>query len=303
LTLSTLFVVQVLSLLAGLAVAAYQDWTIREVGDRVWQAMGLFGALVGFVLFWPDPLNLLLWAVVSLWALEHLFPWDVRFERRDERLPGAIEIVVYVAAAATLVGSAVLFGVGGSGVPIALLAVGASIVMARALFEVGVLYGGADAKALIAIAILLPLDPIPLWSPAVVQPLLSLYPFAVTVLVDAALLAAVVPIGIAVRNLSRGEFAFPRGFTGYTIPVDELPDRFVWIKDPTFSRPGPNDEPEPETTEEDRELRWRQAEELRKEGVRRVWVTPQLPFILWIAAGVVAALVAGNLIFDLAASL
>jgi preflagellin peptidase FlaK len=300
---TALFALRVVVLLSGLGLAAYQDWKIREVRDGAWQAMGLIAAAVGFAEFWHDPLAVALWALVSVWALEHLFPWDAPLEHYSERLPGWIEIAVYVGVLATIIACAVEFGVGGSGVPIEVIAVAAAILLARGLFEIGVLYGGADAKALMIAGLLLPIDPSPLWSPPVAAALLAYYPFALTVLIDAALFAVVVPIAIAIRNASAHEFTFPRGFTGYTIPVAELPERYVWIKDPTFSGVGSDDEPEPQTTEEDRALRQRQADELGKQGVTRVWVTPQLPFILWILAGTVAALIAGNLIFDLLTAL
>jgi archaeal preflagellin peptidase FlaK len=298
-----LFAVRVAVLLFGLGFAAYMDWKVREVEDGVWQAMGLIGAGAGVVAFWGNPLALVLWALVSLWALEHLFPWDSSVERYSDRLPGWIELGVYVAVLGTVIGCAIDFGVGGSGVPVAVIGVAGAILLARGLFEIGVLYGGADAKALMIAGLLLPLDPSPIWSPPAAVALLAYYPFALTVLIDAALFAVVVPIAIAIRNVSAHEFTFPRGFTGYTIPVAELPERYVWIKDPTFSGSTSEDEPEPQTTEEDRALRQRQADELSKQGVQRIWVTPQLPFILWILAGAVAALVAGNLIFDLLTAL
>lgn len=298
-----LFTVEVLILLGGFGFAAYQDWKIREVADEVWQGMAVLGAVVGFLAFLGNSLALLLWALVSLWVWEHLFPWDALFEKRSERLPGAIEIGIYVGVPTILIVCAAVFGVSNSGVPVAILAAAVSILLARGLFEVGVLYGGADAKALMVAGLLLPLDPTPLWSPPAITPLLAYYPFALTLLIDAALFAVVVPIAIALRNLSVGEFTFPRGFTGYTIPVEELPNRFVWIKDPTFNGYPTSDGPEPQTAGEDRELRQRQANELAKQGVNRVWVTPQLPFILWISAGTVSALVAGNLVFDLVAAL
>ena len=289
-------------LVSGLVLASYQDLKDREVSDGVWQALGLVGAAVGVVALWGNPLAVALWVLVSLWALEHLFAWDTPLERISERLPGWIEVGVYVGVLAAIIVCAVEFGVGGSGVPIAIIGVAGAILLARGLFEVGVLYGGADAKALMIAGLLIPIDAAPLWSPPVASALLAYYPYAITVLIDAALFAIVVPIAIAVRNVSTHEFEFPRGFTGYTIPVDELPRRYVWIKDPMFS--GNSDEdPEPQTTEEDRALRQRQAEELTKKGVTRVWVTPQLPFILWILAGTVAALVAGNLLFDLISAL
>jgi archaeal preflagellin peptidase FlaK len=300
---TALFALRVGVLLGGLGIAGYQDWKIREVGDGLWQGMGLIGTAVGFWAFWGNPLALGLWILVSVWALEHLFAWDTPFERYSNRLAGWIEIAIYVVVLGTVVFAAVKYGVGGTGVPIAILAVAASILLARGLFEIGVLYGGADAKALMIAGLLLPIDSTPLWSPPVAAALLAYYPFTLTVLIDAALFAVVVPIAIAIRNLSAHEFAFPRGFTGYTIPVEELPERYVWIKDPTFGGSPSEDEPEPETTEEDRALRQRQADELAKQGVKRVWVTPQLPFILWILAGALAALVAGNLVFDLITAL
>ena len=300
---TALFAIRVVVLLSGLGFAAYQDWEIREVGDALWQGMGLVGAAVGFWAFWGEPLALVLWLLVSLWALEHLFAWDTPLDRYSEQLPGWIEIGVYVGVLAVVVAASVEYGVGGSGVPIAILAVAASILLARGLFEIGVLYGGADAKALMIAGLLLPVDSSPLWAPPIAAALLAYYPFALTVLIDAALFAVVVPIAIAIRNLHAHEFSFPRGFTGYTIPVSELPDRYVWIKDPTFNGTPTEDEAEPQTTEEDRALRQRQAEELAKQGVKRVWVTPQLPFIIWILAGAVAALLLGNVVFDLITAL
>ena len=300
---TVLFVLRVVVLLGGLGFAAYGDWKIREVDDGVWQATGLVGAAAGFLTVWGHPLGVVLWVLVSVWALEHLFAWDTPLERFSERVPGWIELGVYAGVLTTIIVCAVHFGVGASGVPIEVIGVAAAILLARGLFEIGVLYGGADAKALMVAGLLLPVDPTPLWSPPAAAVLLGYYPFALTVLIDAALFAVVVPIAIAVRNLSAHEFTFPRGFTGYTIPVAELPERYVWVKDPTFSGGGTENEPEPQTTEEDRALRQRQADELAKQGLKRVWVTPQLPFILWILAGTLAALAAGNLVFDILTAL
>lgn len=300
---TALFALRVGVLVGGFALASYQDLRVREVGDGLWQGMGLIGAAVGVYEFWDNPLALALWILVSLWVLEHLFPWDRPLEGSDERIPGWIELGFYGAVLATVVASSLEFGIGSGGVPVAIIGVVGAVLLARALFEVGVLYGGADAKALMIAGLVLPLDATPLWSPAAAAGLLAYYPFAVTVLIDAALFAIVVPVAIAARNVSAGEFTFSRGFTGYHIPVRELPDRFVWIKDPTFAGAGTEEAPEPETTEEDRIVRQRQADELLKQGVERVWVTPQLPFILWIFAGTIAALTVGNLVFDLLAAL
>jgi prepilin signal peptidase PulO-like enzyme (type II secretory pathway) len=132
--------------------------------------------------------------------------------------------------------------------------------------------------------ILVPFFPHPILSlPTSATLILSALPFSLTVVVDAALLSIVVPIYLGLRNVARGEFELARGFTGFRIPAAE--------------------EAEVETSEEDRALRQRQAEQLTALGVDRVWVTPQLPFLLFLAMGAGAALVAGNLLVDILALL
>jgi hypothetical protein len=130
-----------------------------------------------------------------------------------------------------------------------------------------------------------------------VSDLLTFFPYPINLLMDAALLSIVIPLGIGIRNVLRGEFRFPGGFSGYTIAVRELPDKFVWLKDP-LSAEGRREIPA-ETSEDDRRERVRAAQELEAQGVTRVWVTPQIPFLVLMAAGAVVALLAGNLVLDL----
>jgi hypothetical protein len=115
---------------------------------------------------------------------------------------------------------------------------------------------------------------------------------------NAARLSLAVAGAVAVRNAARGEFELWRGFTGYSIPVAELPRRFVWVRDPSFGD-ARREEGEIEASEDDRRRRVEIARELADRGVRRIWVTPQIPFLVVMAVGAVAALVAGNLVVDL----
>lgn len=290
-------------LVGGLAFGAYADLKWREVSDRLWIGLGVAGGVLGlFDALAHATTDALLWLVVTAFVLEHLVPWDVALARRSENLPGLVEIAVYVGVGALLAGVGLERGVGPGALPITVIAVYVSVVFARALFEVGVLYGGADAKALMVAGLLVPIDAVPLLAlPASAASILALYPFTISLLMDAAIFSAGVPVYLALLNAARGEFEFPRAFVGYRLDVAELGKRFVWLKDPTF---GSDPEEEAvETSEDDRALRARQQAELEARGVRRVWVTPQLPFIVFLAAGTVAALLAGNLVFDLAALL
>jgi archaeal preflagellin peptidase FlaK len=290
-------------LLGGFGFAAVADLRDREVTDRLWQLLGILGIALGVTALAPGgSVGVVLWLVVGGFTLQHMFPWDDALGERSERFADLIEMAVY-GGVIVVVGLAVWrVGVGATGVPIPVLALLLTVIFARALFELGVLYGGADAKALMVAGLLVPVFASPLLaqSPSVTA-LLAVFPFPVNLLMDAALISVGIPIGIGILNASRGEFRFPRGFSGYTIPVRELPDRFVWLKDP-LSAEG-RGQGSAETSEEDRLERVRAAEELNARGVERVWVTPQIPFLVLMAAGAVAALLAGNLVLDILARL
>lgn len=289
-------------LLVVLGLGAYWDFRNREVDDGLWVLAGVLGAALGAVIEWPHgPESFLLWLLVSGFVLEHVLPWDVPLERVSESLPGIVEAGIYAAVGIVVVAVGVTQGLGPTGLPLTTAAVFLSVLIARALFEFGVLYGGADAKAIMVAGLILPLDSVPLLGlPSSAVSILRVYPFTLTLLMDAALFAAVIPIALAVRNLRQGSFDGARSFTGYRLPVAELPRRFVWLRDPTFHL---DPETDVETTEQDIALRTKQAADLASKGVHEVWVTPQLPFIVFLWAGATAAVVAGNLLFDLFALL
>ncbi len=292
---------EVAVLVVGFAYAAVADWREREVTDRLWQGMGVIGVALGSVAVAPGgawPLGL--WLIVGALVLEHLVAWDDALGESLDRYADLIEGVAYAIVTALVIAAAIELGVGPSGVPVPVVAVLATVLFARGLFELGILYGGADAKALMIAGVVLPIFAAPLLTPdARALQLLTIVPFSVNLLMDAALLSIAIPIGLGVRNAARGEFSFPRGFSGYRIPVQELPQRFVWLKDP-LAGDDPGDR-EAETSEEDRQERTRLAAVLEAKGVDRVWVTPQIPFLVVMAFGAIAALLAGNLLLDLLA--
>jgi preflagellin peptidase FlaK len=275
------------------------DLREREVSDRLWQTLGFLGVGLGAIALAPGgATGVVLWLIVGGFTLEHLFPWDDLLGADSERLADFIEGIVYIFVVLAVVLATWSRGVGASAVPVAVIALLVTVLFARGLFELGVLYGGADAKALMIAGVLVPLFASPVLSQSpVLSELLAVLPFPVNLLMDAALLAVVIPIGIAVRNVARAEFRFPAGFAGYTIAVRDLPNQFVWLKDP-LSKEG-RSEVAAETSEDDRQERIRAARELEAQGVERVWVTPQIPFLMLMAAGAVAALLAGNLVLDI----
>ena len=92
------------------------------------------------------------------------------------------------------------------------------------LFQIGLIFGGADAKALMAIAILAPIQPeigqLPLWN--------TLMPFSFVIFFNSLLLFLAIPICIFIFNLTRKDIKFPHSFLGYKMDIKEAKKKFVW---------------------------------------------------------------------------
>lgn len=172
------------------------------------------------------------------------------------------------------------------------------------LFRLG-LFGAADAKALICIALLFPTQPgftilshhFPLFDASV--PLA--FPFALVMFLNAAVLALAVPISLFFRNLhSLGPKEFARNaamcFVAYRVNIDGLRSvRFARLTHTYEERDGYLT----------RRYAWGgitlnsdtvqklQAYHKEEKVAAEVWVTPELPFMLFIALGFLACCLLG----------
>jgi len=171
-------------------------------------------------------------------------------------------------------------------------------------FRLG-LFGAADAKALICIALLFPTQPrfiifshnFPLFDASVP----AVFPFALTVLLNSAVLALAVPIFLFFRNLhSLGLKEFMRNaamcFVAYRVNIDELrSDGFARLTHTyeeidghvtrRYSLGG--------TTLNSNTVQQLKAHHEERKVAAGVWVTPELPFILFIAVGFLACCLLG----------
>lgn len=148
--------------------------------------------------------------------------------------------------------------------------------------------GGADAKALMSFAVLLPF-PLDLGALPVVP---SVFPGSVAVLADSMLAFLLVPLGFAAWNVAHGSFRFPHLLLGRSVPVADVGVGHDW----------------PMERVEDGRVRttWfahRRADDpealraaLAAAGRSRTWVTPKVPFMLPLLAGFVAAFVVGDVL-------
>ncbi len=194
-----------------------------------------------------------------------------------------------------------------------LISVAFTSVYAYVLFRLR-LFGGADAKALMVLSFTIPQYPLFFINGATLPILymkLGFLPvFAFTVLTNAVILTAVLPLWMLMKNLVRLGPSGLRGkwglaALGYPLKIEQLKKphlRLLYKYDEkdgkvttSFSRHG--DEVDDEAIH--RLSGW------HKKGLipRDVWVTPQLPVIIPITLGFITALIIGDFMLNIMAAL
>ncbi len=170
-------------------------------------------------------------------------------------------------------------------------------VLALALYKLN--FGGADIKAIFAIALLFPRYPKFACFPLAGIPPLEI--FVLSVVTNALILGISAPLTLFVANALRGNFS-PLMFLGIKVPADSLRNRkfFRLMHAP----------PAPTAKSAKCKYVWgglepseeylRQIEDAAKRGiVKEVWITPELPFVVFLTAGFFTASLLGDFIFML----
>jgi len=161
-----------------------------------------------------------------------------------------------------------------------------------------ILHGGADAKAVITLAILLPFYPdIPRltnWaiSPEVATGMEIFFPFTLIILLNASLIMLIFPVIHFFFNLYNRDIDVPKMFFGYKKKVSDVEDSFVWpmqyyedgiLKTELLPKSGTDE----------------RIRSLKDHGIEMVWVTPKIPFIVPIFVGFIISFLIGNPILHL----
>lgn len=157
------------------------------------------------------------------------------------------------------------------------------------------LYGGADAKGLMVLALLAPFP----FHPWLGDPLPVGLPPALDAITNGTFAVLAFPILTALLNLLRGNLAFPALLLGVPMALEEAEARHVW----------PMQAPQPDGTL--RWVYWQRAAASRPEayaalraaGVARVWATPKVPLMAFIALGWAVAAAWGNVALRLVLAL
>ncbi len=183
-------------------------------------------------------------------------------------------------------------------------------VLALALYKLN--FGGADIKAIFAIALLFPRYPKFACFPLAGIPPLEI--FVLSVVTNALILGISAPLTLFVANALRGNFS-PLMFLGFKVPADSLRNRrFFRLMHAPPAPPAPTAPTAPNAQSAKCKYVWgglepseeylRQIEDAAKRGiVKEVWITPELPFVVFLTAGFFTASLLGDFIFMLLSAL
>jgi archaeal preflagellin peptidase FlaK len=275
-----------------LFLAARSDWKTREASDLYWIVIGAVGMVFLAVQILNDGVNLLYLLILVPIGLFFL---DIFWERRGLFEDGInpVPLAMYVLGFAIL--GALIYQFNGDLYFWKLMIVPIMFLVFILLYQFDIIKGGADAKALIALAILFPLYPLLDSLPLIHLPYDAaqfVLPFPLLILFNAALLTIAVPVFLLFYNLFKRQVRFPAMLFGYKLPLAEARHKFVWpmeriengeLKFSVF--PKASEFPEAE------------FDQLAAAGLQEVWVTPKIPFLIPIAASLLFSVVIGNLLF------
>jgi preflagellin peptidase FlaK len=141
-------------------------------------------------------------------------------------------------------------------------------------------------------------DTLPLlYMPAELQ---LLFPFSLSVLINAAIITALLPIVFIIVSAVRGPLKFPEALFGYPMPLDEVESGQVWLmyeaeegSDKITRQVWPRRSPAAD------EARTRALELLRQQGEERVYVSPKIPFMVPMFVGLILTVIIGNIVMGL----
>lgn len=295
-----------------LAAAALFDLRTRHVRDPLWIALGSIGLglLALQLLVMGAYLNAWL-LVVSAAILFYAVFYGRPLLEEDGFHPRPLRILVLAAALAAFLAALLLpypviaisaaqqispFPSGAVDPFVELISMPILIVVYQGLYQVGLIRGGADAKGMIALTLLVPVypdaSPFPLLSPpaTVLRAMQVAFPFSLVAFVNAAILFLVVPIGYLIVNVIRGDLEWPQAFFGTKASLDSLPTH-SWL----MERVDAQGERVLVLFPSHRRDEAAEAAKLRAAGADRVWVQPKVPFLVPLLFGFLLAFLVGNL--------
>lgn len=314
---------------AFLLYAAILDVRTRRVPNRVWLVMGALGLILIHIHLLLEGCWYHHFIFLPLFTL-YTFPF-IELEEKPDLKDGIITPGMwYFQIICGLVGIAALVHYGGSGfMTMTLIGTSVFILLIFVMYFTGLIFGGADAKGMMAVTLFVPFHPSISFFPIYetdIQAIDLVFTFPVVVLTISVIVFAFMPVALGGLNLFRKDIGYPM-FFGYKLPLDEIPGKHIWLMERPVMKNGELDRLAglkivTFVGEAGGISDWLQGS-IRYDGIRievfpkkssagklndelaalermgkeRVWVTPKIPFMVAVLFGYVLAFLFGNVLF------
>jgi preflagellin peptidase FlaK len=278
-----------------LCYASYTDIKTRKVKNQVWMVMGLVGGIILLIQMLYEGVAweyYLIFVPVGVLFASMFMEHEPLYDSEEKKFNFKI-FVLYILGILALIYQ--FYSLAGETYFYQLLTIPVLIVFFFILYQFGAIHGGADAKALITLAIFVPFYPhffgfpvIQFTSDRVAEAMELFFPFAFLILMNSVLFVVWAFLAFLVFNAVRKDFGFPEMILGYKMDIVEVEKKFVWPMERIV-------EGErvivlfPKKKEDD------SLKKLKEEGVLRIWITPKIPFILFLTASFIISVFLGNL--------
>ncbi len=286
---------------AFLFYASYTDLKERRVRDIVWLVMGFTG---GVFLVLQMLLEKRAWEYylifipITILFASMFFEFKPLYDRKKKAINTKIIILFIIGITALIYQFNALSE---EGYFYRLLTIPILILVFYVFYQVSILHGGADAKALMTLAIFVPFYPkfldfpiIQIGPERVSDTVELMFPFAFLVLMNGVIFVIWIFLAFFIFNTTRKDVKMPEMLLGYKMDIAQAEKTFVW----------PMEKVEdgkrvrvlfPRNVEKDTLIK------LKEHGARRIWVTPKVPFIVALTGGFIISVFFGNIFWGLMA--
>lgn len=265
-----------------MVIACYFDWRYREIPDRVWWAMGIMGLVLTALSIrdW-DPKYVMMLAGSVMILIDIL--WDADRPKWFSALYYILMLALFLYPMISSFGDPVVKRL--SVIPIC-------FVVFYILYIFGIVRGGADAKCLIIMGMVFQTYPSFGSFPLIHIPsgdISLIIAFPIAILFHAALFSFAWLFWIIMRKMYRKDEPVEMySLSWYKMSIDDARRSFVWPKQDVVNGMVVRVKGIPEDGALDR---------LEQAGVKDVWVTPMIPFMIPIAIAMIFVIFVGNLLF------
>lgn len=296
--------------LAAFMYASYTDWKIREVEDHVWIVLfiiGMGGLIIELAVTGGNILHFLFLIPITTSCAYAL----VGYPEPREALKGSKEDLLWTLIyfiSIVIIPLFLYFEVYKVDemayptkilLPVLIVTVLYYLLYYGSIGGISLIHGGADAKGLIALSVLIPAYPLilslPILDVLIGSRMFIFVPPSFSIFINASLFSLLIMlIFIPVKNIMNKDFGLPM-FFGYKMDIDKVMDSHVWLMqkcDKDLNQKivyFPSGKPG----------RINHIKRLKEVGETRVWVAPKIPFMIPLLGGIILLVLFGNLLFEI----